>query len=94
LRTFRARLAASAYWRSALMQYLEEALVETFAQLRVHGLTGLMTGIRFPVANGYMTLQLLACEGAEIGTLVLGSQRFSVQFVPGPPGVVAEAAAP
>jgi hypothetical protein len=42
-----------------------------------------------PVANGYMALQALACEGAEIGTIVLGSQRLSVQFVPGPPSAVA-----
>jgi hypothetical protein len=84
-RTFRARLAMSAYSRSAVMRYLEEALAESFAQLRVNGLSAVMTGIRFPVATGYMTLQALACEGAEIGTIVLGTQRFSVQFVPGPP---------
>jgi hypothetical protein len=91
LRTFRARLAASAYWRSALMQYLEEALVETFAQLRVNGLAGLIAGIRFPIANGYMALETLACEGAELGTIVVGGQRFSVQFLPGsPPPVTAD----
>jgi hypothetical protein len=94
LRTFRARLAASAYWRSAIMQYLEESLVETFAQLRVHGLSGLMTGIRFPIANGYMSLQVLLCEGAEIGTISLGAQRFSVQFLPGPPALASESTSP
>jgi hypothetical protein len=46
---------------------------------------GLLTGIKFPVANGYMPLQTLACEGAEIGTIMLGAQRFSVQVVVGPP---------
>jgi hypothetical protein len=88
-RTFRARLAMSAYARSALMRYLEEALAEGFAQVRVNGLSQVMTGIRFPVANGYMSLQALACEGAEIGTIVMGGQRFSVQFVPGTPPAVA-----
>ena len=76
----------SAYSRSALMTYLEEALAETVAQLRVNGLQGLMTGIKFPIANGYISLQQLACEGAEIGTVVVGTQRFSAQFIPaGPP---------
>lgn len=84
----------SGYTRSALMRYLEEALAEGFAQVRINGLTGIMTGIRFPVANGYMSLQALACEGAEIGTIVLGNQRFSVQFVPGPPPPVVSVAAP
>jgi hypothetical protein len=84
-RTFRARLRISAYSRSLLMKYLEESLAESFAQLRVNGLSGLMTGIRFPVRNGYMTLQALACEGAEIGTVLFGTSRFSVQFIPGPP---------
>lgn len=84
-RTFRARLAMSGYSRSAILRYLEEALAESFAQVRVNGLGGLLTGIRFPVANGYMSLQQLACEGAEIGTIVFGTERFSVQFVPEAP---------
>lgn len=45
----------------------------------------LLTGIKFPVANGYMALQRLVCEGAEIGTIMLGAQRFSVNVVVGPP---------
>ena len=86
LRQFRAQLAMSGYTRSALLTYLEEALAETIAQLRVNGLQGLTTGIRFPIANGYITLQQLACEGAEIGTIVVATQRFSAQFIPaGPP---------
>lgn len=84
-RTFRARLAISAYSHSAIMRYLKKMLAETFAQLRVNGVQSLLTGIRFPVVNGYMTLQQLACEGAEIGRITLGTQQFSVQFVAGPP---------
>jgi len=75
----------SAYSRSAIMRYLEDMLAETFAQLRVNGVQGLLTGIRFPVANGYMTLQQLLCEGAEIGKITVGTQLFSVQFVIGSP---------
>jgi hypothetical protein len=85
LRTFRARLAASSYWKSALLQYLEEAMAEAIAQLRVNGLSGVLTGIRFPIANGYITIQQLVCEGAEIGTILAGTEQFSVQFVPEAP---------
>jgi hypothetical protein len=85
LRRFRARLNASAYTRSAILKYLEEGLAETVAQLSVRGIAGLLTGIKFPVANGYLTLQQLVCEGAEIGTIMLGSQRVSVQVVVGAP---------
>jgi hypothetical protein len=85
LRRFRARLNASAYTRSAILKYLEEGLAETIAQLAVRGIVGLVTGIRFPIANGYLTLQRLMCEGAEIGTILVGVQRFSVQFLAGTP---------
>lgn len=95
-RTFRARLGMSAYSRSAIMTYLEEAMAETFAQLRIFGLRGLLTGLRFPIANGYITLQMLLSEGAEIGTIAIGGQIFSVQVVltapppVGPPPPVCE----
>ena len=82
LRQFRARLATSAYLRSALLKYLEEALAETYAQLRVNGISELPTGIRFPVKNGYVTLSQLYVEGAAIGTIVVGTMSFTVTFVP------------
>jgi hypothetical protein len=85
LRSFRVRVAMSGYSRSAILRYLEEAPAESFAQLRVNGLQGLMTGLRFPVANGYLTLRQLACEGVEVGTIVLGTERFSVQYLVGEP---------
>jgi len=88
LRRFRARLNASAYTRSAILKYLEEGLAETIAQLGVYGISGLITGIRFPIANGYLTLQTLMCEGAEIGTIALGTQQFSVQVIIGAPAQV------
>jgi hypothetical protein len=83
LRRFRARLNASAYTRSTILMYLEEALAESVAQVSVNGLPSLLTGLKFPIANGYLTLQQLACEGAEIGTIMVGSQQFSVQFLVG-----------
>jgi hypothetical protein len=81
LRTFRARLAMSGYMRSAILQYLEEALAETVAQVAAYGAIGLLRGLRFPIANGYITLQQLLSEGAEIGTIIVGTQRFSVQVI-------------
>lgn len=85
LRTFRARLNMAAYARSAVLKYLEEAMAETYAQLRVTGFKGLLTGIRFPVANNYVSISQLAAEGEAIGTIVLGVQRFVVSVVFGPP---------
>lgn len=90
LRTFRARLAGSAYWKSAFLMYLEEALAETIAQLRVNGLSGLFTGIKFPIANGYVSIQSLMSEGATIGTITIGTQQFTVQFIPAEPANVCE----
>jgi hypothetical protein len=83
LRTFRVQLGMSAYLRSSLMQYLEEAIAETVAQLRVNGgFTALLEGVKFPVANGYMSISALASEGAAIGTIAAGTQFFTVQFIP------------
>jgi hypothetical protein len=85
LRSFRVRLGMSAYLRSALLQYLEEAIAETVAQLRVNGFSGLLEGIKFPVANGYVTISSLVSEGAAIGTISAGTQYFTVQFIPSGP---------
>ena len=90
LRGFRARLGASAYQRSAFLKYLEEALAETYAQLRVNGIHELPTGIRFPVKNGYVTATQLYTEGAAIGTIVIGTLSFRITFVPSEPGDVNE----
>jgi len=82
LRNFRAQLKAQSISRSALLTYLEEALAETIAQLRVNGLDGLLTGFKFPIANGYVSVQQLAVEGAAIGTITVGTHRFTVYFIP------------
>jgi hypothetical protein len=85
LRTFRVRLGMSGYLRSSFLQYLEEALAETVAQLRVNGFSGLLEGVKFPVANGYVSVNNLMSEGAAIGTIAAGTQFFSVQFIPTAP---------
>lgn len=84
LRTFRVQLGIAGYTRTALLRYIEEAMAESVAQLRVNGgAAALLEGGRFPVANGYMTITDLMSEGAAIGTVTAGTQQFSVQFVPG-----------
>ena len=86
LRTFRVQLGMSGYIRSALLMYLEEALAETVAQVRVvGGAAAFLKGIKFPIGNGtisaYVTTSELISEGASLGTVVAGTQYFRVQFV-------------
>lgn len=83
LRRIRAQLRASAYWRSALMRYIEEALAESYAQLKVHGLQKILVGIRFPLDGGYITVSQLAAEGTAIGNIVIGGARFAVYLEEG-----------
>ncbi len=85
LRTFRVQLGMSAYLRSSLLMYLEEAIAETVAQLRVNGFSGMLEGVKFPVVNGYMVITDLMSEGATIGKIAAGTQYFTVQFIPSGP---------
>jgi hypothetical protein len=80
LRNFRADLAMAAYEKSAFLKYLEEALAETYAQVRVRGLRGLPTGISFPITNGYVTVRAVVTEAA-IGTVVVGGVTYGVYVV-------------
>jgi hypothetical protein len=81
LRQLRAQVRAGAYWRSALLRYLEEAMAETYAQLRVNGARGFFTGIAFPIEGGYVTIYQLATEGASIGSICIGGAQFTVRIV-------------
>jgi hypothetical protein len=78
LRQIRAELRMSAYSRSALLRYLEEALAEGYGQLRVHGLARALGAYRFPLQSGYVTVAELASEGLAIGTITLGGVLFNV----------------
>lgn len=46
----------AAYENSALCRYLEEAHAETYAQVKVNGLSALPEGLSFPVAEEYVTV--------------------------------------
>ncbi len=66
LRMFRARMGVKGYANSDLLKYIEEALAESYAQLRVNGIKGLPTGIRFPIVERYVTLRAVATEAAIV----------------------------
>lgn len=83
-RQFRAELNMSAYSRSALLRYTEEALAEGYGQLRVNGLLKAVGAFRFPLKEGYITISQLASEGKAIGTIVLGGTLFYVFISRGP----------
>ncbi len=80
LRRLRAELKMSAYARSAILRYLEEALAEGYAQLRVNGLAAGLRAWRFPLRFGYVTISQVAAEGRAIGTIVLGGTTFHVSI--------------
>jgi hypothetical protein len=81
LRTLRAQIVATLYGRSALMRYLEEAMAQSYALLRMRGIGSLIEGIRFPVANQYVTISQLAAEGQAIGSIMLGDTEFTVYLM-------------
>lgn len=84
LRRLRAELSLSAYARSALLRYVEEALAEGFAQLRCNGLVEAFGAFRFPLNGGYMTVSQLRAEGQAIGTIVVSGLALRVWVALGP----------
>lgn len=84
LRQLRAELSMSAYSRSVLIRYLEEALAEGYAQLRMQGLSQAIAALRFPLQNGYLTASELVTEGMAIGTIVVGGALVKVSVSHGP----------
>lgn len=98
LRSFRVEARAASYVRSSLRKYLEEALAESFAQAAVHCVRGLLTGIAFPVRNGYVTLFVKQAThhgtlkpivpeaaGLYLGSLNVNSWLWDVYFSPQSP---------
>ncbi|WP_438854382.1 hypothetical protein [Agromyces sp. M3QZ16-3] len=85
-REFRAAVGMTLYKKSYILRGLEEALAETVAQLRVHGIKGLPTGLMFPIKNGYLSVSTLgqaAQLGAEIalGTVVVAGYSYTVYWI-------------
>lgn len=83
LRKLRAELRMSGYARSAFLRYLEEALAEGYAQLRVHGFAQAVEAFRFPIVGGYVVVSQLVAEGHAVGTIMLGGFLFNVSVAQG-----------
>lgn len=84
LQRLQAGLRASAYWRSALLRYLEETAAEFYGQLRVNGIGQAVKAVTFPIDGGYVTWGDLGSEGVAIGNIVVGGYQFRVRIIPGP----------
>lgn len=71
LRGLRVTISQNGYANSHLLRYIEEALCETYALLRVNRFSGrsLIGGIKFPIAAQYTTVRAL---GGEVAGLLLG----------------------
>lgn len=83
LRQLRAQLRASAYNRSSLLRYIEEAMAESYAQLRIYGLQNILVGIRFPIQGGYMTVSQIVSERIAVGNITIGGMRFTTYVTQG-----------
>jgi hypothetical protein len=87
-RRLRASVNISGYVRSAMLRYLEEAMAEGYAQVRAHGLQGVITGIRWPIAGGYLSIdQMAVMRGTIFGTIVVDGRLMHVSMVQGSPDV-------
>ncbi len=86
-RRLRAEINTAGYSRSALLRYLEEALAEGYAQLKVNGLEKAFQAWRFPIEGdkAYVTVAVLKAEGQAIGTITLGGTLFYVSLSRGKP---------
>ena len=84
LRRFRAELKSAGYDRSAFLKYIEEALAEGYAQLRVNGLAQAVQAYRFPLERGHVTVSQLVAEAQAIGSIMLGGAFFYVSIALGP----------
>lgn len=84
LRGLRGFARAQGYNRSYLLRYLEEALCETIAQLRVKGINtaNFLEGVRFPVNYGYVSVVNIQAEGRGmlLGPINVGGQIFNVWY--------------
>ena len=79
LRTMRAELGMATYNNSALFRYIEEALAESYAQVKVNGVNALPVGLKFPIENGYVEIRDVVTEGA-LGTVVVGGLTYGAYY--------------
>jgi LysM repeat protein len=84
LRELRAAIKAAAYYRSALLAYIEEAMAESVALLAGRGLSwqNFIAAVKFPLGGGYshITISALFAEGNAIGTILTGGLALIVSL--------------
>ncbi len=87
-RDLRAKVKIVGYKKSQLLRYTEEALAETFAQMKINGVSAsaLVEGLRFPMGSAVyqLTWKGVAAEGVAavtVGTIVVGGAAVSVQWI-------------
>lgn len=85
LRELRVFMRQSAYNKSYILRYLEEALAETIGLLRARGMSReyIIEGFKFPLGNTYeITYTLLRHEAAGIllGPVVVGGLMYNVWY--------------
>ncbi|VYT98835.1 hypothetical protein [Metakosakonia massiliensis] len=85
LRELRVFMRQSAYSKSYILRYLEEALAETIGLLRARGMSSeyIIQGFKFPLGNTYeITFSLLRQEAAGIllGPVTVGGIMYSVWY--------------
>jgi hypothetical protein len=83
LRQLRTFIAVQGYNRSYVLRYIEEAMAETIAQIRVKGLTkaNVIEGIRFPIGSGYdVTVGTIKGELRQVflGPITVGGMTYQV----------------
>jgi len=85
LRELRVFMHQSAYNKSFILRYLEEAFAETIGLLRAKGMSRdyIIEGFKFPLGNTYeITFTLLRHEAAGIllGPVVVGGLMYNVWY--------------
>jgi hypothetical protein len=88
LRELRAQIRIQGYARSVILRYLEEAMAETYAQLRTRGLdmNAFLEGVRFPIGPDYeisLAGAVKEVKGVLLGPINVGGMVWNVWLAPG-----------
>lgn len=85
LQELRADLNQHIYNKSILLRYIEEAAAETYAQLKVNGMSGLMDGLKFPTQSPHYAITWVAlgkaARGLTLGTITVGGTMYTVYLI-------------
>jgi RHS repeat-associated protein len=84
-RVLRAKIIGFGYNNSSLLRYLEEALAESHARVRVRGLSQLGEALIFPIVTPFykITVRRLIAEGT-VAVVTIGGVLYGVYLLPTP----------